>query len=814
MIFLQRLWDCRGRMLLCCLLGSLWETGALHIHYSIPEEMEKGSFVGDIAKDLGLEPRKLSELGARIVSRGKQHFTLNVRSSSLVTADRLDREKICFGISICLLNVELLMEDKVKIYGLEVEVIDINDNAPRFRTDEVEIKINENAAPGLRFGLPSAKDPDVGVNSLQNYQLSQNNHFSLNVLSGIDGIKYPELVLEKALDREEESVHHLLLKAWDGGDPGLSGTARIRVLVLDANDNAPVFTQSVYSVSVPENLPKGSLLLWVNATDSDEGVNGEVTYSFRNIDDKASEIFQLDSQTGQLLLVESLDYEESKIYEMEIQGQDGGGLMTSAKVLIRVLDVNDNAPEVMVTSFTSSVPENSPPGTVVALLKVHDQDSGDNGHVTCSISGQLPFKLEKSYANYYTLVIDRALDREQISMYNVTVTVTDQGTPLLSTDTYIPLQVEDINDNSPSFGQTSYSAYIHENNARGSSIYSVTASDPDTKENAQLTYSISDYMLHGASLSSYISINSETGVLYALRSFDYEQFRDLQLQITVKDGGDPPLSSNVSLTLFILDQNDNAPEILYSTFPTDGSTGVELAPRSAESGYLVTKVVAVDGDSGQNAWLSYRLLKVTEPGLFSVGLHTGEIRTTRTFLDKDALKQSLVVAVADNGEPPLSTTVSVTVVVADSIPEILSDLSNLETTVHLEDASLTLYLVIAVVVVSSLFFVFIVVLLVIKLRYRQNSRQLKSSSGQLKNIPPSQFMGLDEVHAFLQTYSHEVSLTMDSRKSQLIFPQPNYADTLISQQSCEKKEPLLIPEDSKFSIKDPALISVSFSSHQ
>ncbi|XP_074068870.1 protocadherin gamma-A11-like isoform X18 [Macrotis lagotis] len=802
MISLQRLWDCRGGILLYCLLVSLREIRTLQIHYAIPEEMEKGSFVGDIAKDLGLEPGKLSELGARIVSGGKQHFALNVRSGSLVTADRIDREKICLGISSCLLNVELLMEGKVKIYGLEVEVTDINDNAPRFRIDEVEIKINENAAPGLRFGLPSARDPDVGVNSLQSYQLSQNSYFSLNVLIGIDGVKYPELVLERALDREEESVHHLILKASDGGDPGLSGTARIRVLVLDANDNAPVFTQSVYSVSVRENVPKETLLLRVNATDLDEGINGEVTYSFRNIDDKASEIFQLDSRTGELLLVESLDYEESKIYEMEIQGQDGGGLLTSAKVLVRVLDVNDNAPEVRVTSFTSSVPENSPPGTVIALLKVHDRDSGDNGHVTCSVPSHLPFKLEKSYTNYYNLVLDRALDREQISTYNVTVAAKDHGIPLLSTDIHIPLQVEDANDNPPSFDQSSYSVYIPENNARGSSIYSVTASDPDSEENARLTYSISDYILHGSSLSSYVSINSETGILYALRSFDYEQFRDLKLQVTAKDGGDPPLSSNVSLTLFLLDQNDNAPEILYPTFPKDGSTGVELAPRSAEPGYLVTKVVAVDADSGQNAWLSYRLLKATEPGLFSVGLHTGEIRTTRAFLDKDALKQNLMVAVMDNGEPALSATVSVTVVLADSIPEILSDLTNLEKSVHLEDASLTLYLVIALSLVSSLFFVFIIVLLVIKLRNWRNSQLLQSSGGQ-----PSQFADLDGVQAFLQTYCHEVSLTLDSRKSQLLFPQPNYADTLISQQSCEKKEPLSIPEDSRFSTREPVLIS-------
>ncbi|KAL2779071.1 protocadherin gamma-A11 isoform 3 precursor [Daubentonia madagascariensis] len=620
----QRL-DRSRLVVLCIFLGTLREFGAGQIRYLVPEETDKGSFVGNIAKDLGLEPQELTKRGVRIVSRGKtQFFALNPRGGSLITAGRVDREELCETVSSCVLNMEILVEDTLKIYGVEVEIMDINDNAPSFQEKEVEVKVSEQATPGSRFPLPNARDPDVGVNSLQSYQLSPNSYFSLQVRGGTDGAKNPELVLEGSLDREKEAVHLLLLTALDGGDPILKGSVPIRVVVLDVNDHVPKFTQSVYRVSVPENLSSGTQVLVVNATDPDEGTNGEVMYSFRNMESKASEIFQLDSQTGEVLVEGSLDFEKYRLYEMEIQGQDGGGLLNTAKILITVVDVNDNAPEITITSSIDSIPENSPPGTVIALLNVQDQDSRENGQVSCFIPNHLPFKLEKTYGNYYKLITNRVVDREQVQSYNITLTATDQGSPPLSTETHISLNVADDNDNPPFFTHSSYSVYIYENNPRGASIFSVSALDPDSKENAQVTYSLTEDTIQGVPLSSYVSINSDTGVLYALQSFDYEQVCNLQLTVTASDSGDPPLSSNVSLRLFVLDQNDNAPEILYPVLPSDGSTGMELAPRSAEPGYLVTKVVAVDRDSGQNAWLSYRLLKASEPGLFSVGLHTGE----------------------------------------------------------------------------------------------------------------------------------------------------------------------------------------------
>ncbi|CAM4709370.1 unnamed protein product [Lepidochelys kempii] len=750
---------------------------------------------------------ELSDHSVRIVSTGRTpYFALNLKSGHLITTERIDREQICGRIEKCLLIFEVLIEDEVKIFAVEVEITDINDNAPSFQAKELDLKISEITAVGTRISLQEAQDPDVGINSIQSYQLSNNKHFSLDVQTGSDGVKYAELVLEKSLDRETQSVHKLTLTAADGGDPVRSATAQIRVVVVDANDNAPLFSQPVYNVSVLENAPRGSLIITIHATDRDEGQNSEVTFSFRKITEKASQIFQLHPRTGEISTVGDLDYEEASLYEMEVEAKDIGDLSARCKVLITLIDVNDNTPKIAMTSLFNSVSENSPPGTVISILNLRDRDSGKNSEVTCSIPANLPFRLQKSFGNYYSLVSDTSLDRERVSNYSITITATDRGTPPLSSATNILVQLSDINDNAPIFNQTSYTLYITENNPRGASFGSLKANDSDLEENARVTYSINEGHINEAPLSS-ISINSETGALYALRSFDYEQFREIRFQVQAQDGGSPPLSSNVSVTLFILDQNDNSPHILHPSFPTDGSTGVELAPRSSEPGYLVTKVVAVDADSGQNAWLSYQLLKATEPGLFSVGLHSGEIRTARSFVDKDALKQSLVVLVKDNGQPPLSATATVTVVVADSIPEILSDLSSLSAPAD-PQSSLTLYLVIAVASVSCLFFTFILVLLVLRLRRWRNSQLFDSSNVTFSGVPVSQFVGIDGVRAFLHSYSHEGSLTTDSRKSQFNFFKSNYANTVTSQQTCVIKDPILVTEDLNISNGDQTSIQV------
>ncbi|XP_068554666.1 protocadherin gamma-A5-like [Anas acuta] len=593
-------WGRRQRALLCCVLVAAWEAAWGQLRYSVPEELPKGSFVGDVAKDLALQLPTLRDRGARVVSADRtQYFALHANSGHLVTAERLDREQLCRLVERCVLRCEVIVEGEMKVYGIEVEITDINDNAPSFRESEPELRISEMTAPGSRFPQAEARDPDVGVNSLQSYELSGDEHFSPSVQAGADGEKRPELVLAKALDREEAAFHELVLRAIDGGEPLRTGTARIRVSVLDANDNAPVFSQAVYAVRVPEDVPVSSTLLTLTATDADEGINANVKYSVKKATDLASEIFYLDPETGSIRLVRSLDFEESDSYDLQVMARDGGGLSDTAMVSISVTDVNDYAPEISVRSALSEISEDAPAGTVVALLHVQDRDSGANGEVRCSIAESLPFRLERALDNYYSVVTSRELDREEVSEYNVTVWASDSGSPSLRSSAVLALRVLDVNDNAPVFAEARYSARLPENNAEGALVLTVRAWDADWGQNARVRYRLAEGRVRGAPLSSYVSVQAETGALYALRSFDYEEVRKVGLWVRAEDGGAPALSSNVSVRLLTVDENDNAPQVLYppaASAAGAGWTGVELAPRSAEPGALVAKVVAVDAD--------------------------------------------------------------------------------------------------------------------------------------------------------------------------------------------------------------------------
>ncbi|XP_041078523.1 protocadherin gamma-A11-like isoform X12 [Polyodon spathula] len=779
-------WAYTGKVFFFIILLSLLDVVFGEVRYSIPEEMQYGSFVGNVALDLNLDVKELTARRARVVSEGKrQYCDLSLETGFLFVSEKIDREELCSQVSICTLQFQILVENPLKIYSTSVDVQDINDNTPTFPDKEIRLNILESAAPGKRFSLESAQDSDAGTNSIQSYTLSTNEYFILDVNTRAGGSKYPELILEKALDRETRSEHFLILNAVDGGNPRQSGSVNIHVIVLDINDNAPVFTQPVQKVTLFENSPMGTLVVTVNATDIDEGVNGAITYTFKHLSDEARDRFQIDSRTGEIRLVGNVNFEETTFHEIDVQAVDGGGQSSFShfKLLVEIIDVNDNAPVISLKSVTSSLPEDSLPGTVIAVINIYDEDSEDSGKVRCFVPVNLPFKIISEVKNYYMLVTDGALDREVESEFNITITATDEGSPPLSSIKTITISVSDVNDNPPVFTQPFYTAYLMENQPQGTLIITVKAKDKDAKENAKVIYSFMEDNIQGVALSSYVSINSQSGEIFALRPFDYEQLFFLQIQVKAQDGGNPPLCSNTTLKVFIVDQNDNSPKVLYPK-QNGGSVLAEMIPRSAHIGFLVTKVVAVDADSGHNAWLSYHQLKTTEPELFVVGLHNGEIRTSRQIYENDNVKQRLVVVVKDNGRPSHSTTVTLNVVIGDNFPLLSEDSDFSEDTNSY--TNLTLYLVISLVSVSSLFFVLVIAVASIRFcKGRHRGPFYDDSNANLPVFPdsffPPNYAEVGGTGTLQPAYRYDVCLTTDSTKSEFKYVRACTGNTLNNQ---------------------------------
>uniref|UniRef100_A0A672FPQ4 Protocadherin gamma-C3 n=1 Tax=Salarias fasciatus TaxID=181472 RepID=A0A672FPQ4_SALFA len=687
------------------------------IRYSIPEELENGAEVGDIVQDLGLDQRKLSARRMRITSdSGRRYFTINHKTGKLVVSDRVDRETVCEFSGTCSRSLEVVLENPLEVHNVEVEILDVNDNAPQFPRDEYQLEVSESAHTGSRFHIEGAQDADDGSNSVKQYRLSPNDHLTLESVKAFSNNKHIELILKKPFDREQMASHQLILTAMDGGTPQRTGTAIINVRILDANDNVPAFDSAVYKVKLSENSPNGALVIKLNATDPDDGSNGDVFYSFSSYTpERVRQMFSLDTDNGEIRVKNKIDYEETNSYEMYIQAMDKGPapVAVHCKVVVEVLDVNDNIPEIVLSSLSSPVREDARADTVVALISVIDRDSGPNKQVTLEIMPHLPFKI-KSFRNHYTIVTSAFLDRESISSYNVTVNAVDGGSPALSSQMTFKVDVADVNDNPPRFEQTSYTVYISENNAPSSSLCVVKATDADAAENARITYTVLNDNNHGIPVASYVSIKPDTGEAYALRAFDFEKLQEFHFQVKAQDNGVPPLSRVATVYVYIMDQNDHMPKIVYP--PANGSRTTETLMKNAEAGVLVSKVVAWDGDAGQNAWLLYNLEQTNiELDLFKVHEHTGEIRTTRRVIEDNSTSFILTVSVRDNGLPPLSSTATIYVHVMELPPKVAPDPKRIiRPNSPLMFSNVTLYLIIALSATTFVFLVTVFVLAIVR----------------------------------------------------------------------------------------------------
>ncbi|TRY81236.1 hypothetical protein DNTS_021845 [Danionella cerebrum] len=699
-----------------CTSIALIEPVAAQISYSISEEVKQGSTVGNLAKDINLSAKEMQSRGFRMVSGSKkQYFSVNQDSGALQVTERVDREELCAGAVACMVNLEAVVNDPLQLYRIRITIIDINDNFPVFPSSFVVINVSESTAPGVRFPLESAHDADIGANSLKTYKLTPNDYFSLDVQTHSDKTISAELVLQKALDREKDARLEFVVTAVDGGTPAKSGAVKIEVNVLDINDHAPVFSKPLYKVSITEHAAVGTTITRLQARDLDEGLNADIVYSFISRTPLSIlEKFEIDAQNGDVKIKGDIDYEESAAFEIRVQATDRGPVTMSghAKLLVEVLDVNDNPPDVTVTSLLSPVEENAGKGTVVALMTVSDADSGKNGVVHIHLLGDCPFKLQSSFQNYYSLVLDGALDREKITEYNVTVVAEDEGSPPLSRVQIIQVVVSDVNDNAPRFLNAIEYGYLHENRKAGNIIMTLTASDADVQDNAQLVYSLQQSTVNGSPVSSLVKVNSLTGEIESLLEFNYEETKMFEFKVQATDSGNPPLSGHVTVKVFILDENDNSPAIL-APYSELGSIHTENIPYSAEAGYFVAKIRAVDADSGYNALLSYHISEPKGNNLFRIGSSSGEIRTKRRMSDNDLKTHPLLISVCDNGEPSLSSTVSVDVLVLESGGDVKTPFRHM--TVKDENFSdLNLYLLIAIVSVSTIFLLSLIGLMVVK----------------------------------------------------------------------------------------------------
>ncbi|XP_078117571.1 LOW QUALITY PROTEIN: protocadherin alpha-3-like [Sander vitreus] len=681
------------------------------IRYSIPEEVKEGSAVGNVAKDLGLEITSLSDRRFRVVSGSKEtFFEVNQNNGALYVHKKIDREELCKGSGACLMELKILVETPLEMHYVVVEITDVNDHSPSFPEREQIFEIGEQTLPGKRFQLHTARDPDAGINSIRTYTLTSNEHFEIDIRQS-DEDKIPFLVLKKSLDREQKDKHTLLVTAVDGGKPPRSGTLNVSIIVLDSNDNRPIFSQEIYQIAIKENVPVGTSIFQMNATDPDEGTNSEIEYSLgKTLKKKVYDIFELDKLTGEIRVKGVVDYEENDVYKLDIEASDKGTppLTGECRVIIKIKDVNDNPPEIEVTSLSNTVSEDSKPGTVISLLSVTDKDSGVNGKIISSITSDVPFELKPSYKeNIYSVVTKGFLDREEVSHYEITIKATDCGEPPLSTFKTLSIQISDVNDNRPQFSQNPLQFYLVENNVAGASIFSVSATDKDLNDNAAISYHIVE---KGVRNMSFLNINPDNGHISALKGFDFETLKTFQFQVVATDSGTPSLSSNVTVNVFILDQNDNAPVILYPVSSNGSAEGVEEIPRNVNAGHLVTKVRAYDADIGYNGWLLFSLQEVTDHSLFGLDRYTGQIRTLRSFTETDEAEHKLVILVKDNGNVSLSATATVLVKVVE--PKEAFAASDVKSaTKNEEENNVTFYLMITLGSVSTLFLISIIVLI-------------------------------------------------------------------------------------------------------
>ncbi|XP_047225889.1 protocadherin-8 isoform X2 [Girardinichthys multiradiatus] len=646
--------------------------------YFTYEEDAPGTEIGNLSQDLKIDPADDLDTSFNFMQEINTSVIHMRESDGLLTvANVIDREQLCPRSRRCFIAFDIVAHsrEKFQLIHVEIEVKDINDHSPYFPFNETRLEIVENVPLESRFPLQIALDEDVGENYIQSYNISPCSHFAVEVRELEDGVKFAELVLVSELDREMEDSYTIQVTASDGGATPMFGSMTVNIKVLDFNDNSPSFEHSSLKVELNEDSPIGHRIIKVHAFDPDQGINGEVVYAFPDeLSTEAAETFHIDPYSGDVTLKALVDFEKRTSYQLRIRASDQGenSVPSTCTVVIEVVDVNDNAPEIRIKPMTSSsdavayITEAAAAESFVALISTSDRDSGSNGYVRVSLLGHEHFSLRQAYGDTFMIVTTATLDREKIQEYNLTVVAEDLGTPPFKTVRQYTISVTDENDNPPYFSKSVYEVSVLENNIPGSYITTVVARDPDMGKNAKVSYKLLDSEIPGDSpMSTYVSVDSLSGSLYTLRSFDYETLQQIEVVIQAEDRGSPPLSSTSMIRIRVVDQNDNYP---YFTFPLllNNSADIPL-PYNAPSGYLALHVLAEDVDEGVNGELSYQILQ-GDPKLFSINKNTGEIALKQWLTAAIGDVLEMKITVSDNGRAPLSSSATIRFVVSDAEP--------------------------------------------------------------------------------------------------------------------------------------------------
>ncbi|XP_048187085.1 protocadherin-12 isoform X2 [Perognathus longimembris pacificus] len=687
MLLLQLLLGLLGSGAYLFLSGDCQEVSTLTVKYQVTEEVPPGTVIGRLSQELGRHERRRQTPGAafQVLQLPKVlPVQVDAEGGLLSTGRRLDREQLCQQRDPCLVSFDVLATGDLALIHVEIHVLDINDHQPRFPKSKQELEISESASLRTRIPLDRALDPDTGPNALHSYSLSPSDHFALDVIVGPDETKHAELLVVKELDREVHSFFDLVLTAYDNGNPPKSGTSLVKVNVLDSNDNSPVFAESSLALEIQEDAAPGTLLLNLTATDPDQGPNGEVEFFFsKHVPPEVLRTFSVDAKTGQVILRQPLDYEKNPAYEVDVQARDLGPnpIPAHCKVLIKVLDVNDNVPSVHITwaSQPSLVSEALPKDSFIALVSVDDLDSGSNGLVHCWLSEDLGhFRLKRTNGNIYMLLTNATLDREQWPEYTLTLLAQDQGAQPLSAKKQLTIQISDVNDNAPVFEKSRYEVSTQENNPPSLHLITIQARDADLGTNGKVSYRIQD-----SPVSHFIAIDSDTGEVTAQKSLDYEEMANFEFWVIAEDGGQPRLASSISVWVSLLDANDNAPEVIQPTLSrgkatlsvlVNASTGHLLVPMESPAAagpggagtlspaarspqpFLLVTVVARDADSGANGKLLYHIHGGNEGHLFVLSPELGQLFINVTNASSlVGSERELEIVVKDQGSPPLQT---------------------------------------------------------------------------------------------------------------------------------------------------------------